>query len=649
MNSVLDDNKLLTLPSGERLNIPENVRIVLEVDSLEQATPATVSRCGMVWFSADTVSIQMCLQHLLGEVRSENLIGADTGDLSAIPSAQISFLDAIQSMVVSDDPKASSLVQDALDFALSSEGHIMDITREGLLKSLRSLIVKGVGLAIEYDENHPGQFSTLNLLAFACIVMLTPNEPPTDFPMSGQHMDNFAKRWLLQSLLWSFSGSASWQVRGELADLLLRSSGVMLPDDDEGRSLADYRVRAENGEYELWSDSVPRIEIESHRVTATDVVVTTTDTVRHSEILGAWLESRSPLILCGPPGSGKTMTLTSVLQSVQGVVLASLNFSSRTTPEIIMQTFAQYCTYVRKGKDVVLEPSENLGTSSWLVVFCDEINLPEEDSYGTQRVIMFMRQLVEQGGFWRDDNTWVKTNRIQFVGACNPPTDAGRVVMSSRFLRHASLLLVDFPSRDSLTQIYRTFNGGIMKLFPHLKGETDTITEAMIELFSACQARFTPEMQPQYFYSPRELSRWVRGIYEAVVNMDQGLTREELVRIWAHEALRLFSDRLVEPEELEWCSNKIDDVARDLFAAINHDEVLERPLYYSTWLSKDTRRVSRDELKTFLSARLRVFYEEELDVPLVLFDQVLDHVLRIDRVLRQPMGHLLLVGDSGAG
>jgi len=108
----------------------------------------------------------------------------------------------------------------------------------------------------------------------------------------------------------------------------------------------------------------------------------------------------------------------------------------------------------------------------------------------------------------------VKLSRIQFVGACNPSTDAGRVEMSSRFLRHASLLLVDFPSKDSLTQIYRTFNGGIMKLFPHLKGETDVITEAMIELFTACQKRFTQSMQPQYFYSPRELSRWVRGIYE---------------------------------------------------------------------------------------------------------------------------------------
>jgi len=48
LNSVLDDNKLLTLPNGERLPLPSNVRLLFEVQDLKHATLATVSRCGMV-------------------------------------------------------------------------------------------------------------------------------------------------------------------------------------------------------------------------------------------------------------------------------------------------------------------------------------------------------------------------------------------------------------------------------------------------------------------------------------------------------------------------------------------------------------------------------------------------------------------------
>jgi dynein heavy chain 1, cytosolic len=40
--------------------------------------------------------------------------------------------------------------------------------------------------------------------------------------------------------------------------------------------------------------------------------------------------------------------------------------------------------------------------------------------------------------------------------------------------------------------------------------------------------------------------------------------------------------------------------------------------------------VDREELREYTKARLRVLYEEELDVPLVLFNDVLDHVLQID-------------------
>ena len=86
--------------------------------------------------------------------------------------------------------------------------------------------------------------------------------------------------------------------------MLLRTSGVVLPEPDQ-YSIFDYRVRVEDGEYEKWSDSVPKMEIESHKAAASDVVITTTDTVRHADVLAAWLNRRVPLVLCGPPGSGK--------------------------------------------------------------------------------------------------------------------------------------------------------------------------------------------------------------------------------------------------------------------------------------------------------------------------------------------------------
>ena len=53
---------------------------------------------------------------------------------------------------------------------------------------------------------------------------------------------------------------------------------------------------------------------------------------------------------------------------------------------------------------------------------------------GTQRVISFLRQIVEHGGFYRTtDQTWITLERIQFVGACNPPTDPGRKPLSHRY------------------------------------------------------------------------------------------------------------------------------------------------------------------------------------------------------------------------
>ncbi|KAI7544395.1 Dynein heavy chain, partial [Hortaea werneckii] len=484
------------------------------------------------------------------------------------------------------------------------------------------------------------------LLRKACRSVLEYNIQHSDFALTDEQIDAYLSKKVLVSVVWAFTGDCPLEERKSFGDFVAGLTTLDLPILSEQSSLIDYDVSLPNASWTPWQNEVPSIEVNTHSVTQTDMVIPTVDTVRHEEVLYSFLAEHKPLLLCGPPGSGKTMTLFSALRKLPNMEVVGLNFSSATTPDLLVKTLEQYCDYRKTLNGVTMAPRQ---IGRWLVLFCDEINLPAPDAYGTQRVISFLRQLVEHGGFWRTNTkSWVSLERIQFVGACNPPTDAGRTPLGSRFLRHAPLVMVDYPGELSLTQIYGTFNNAVLKIIPTLRGYADALTQAMIQVYMRSQKRFTPDIQPHYVYSPRELTRWVRAIYEAIKPLET-LSLEGLVRIWAHEALRLFSDRLIAEDERQWTEEAVNQVALEQFPNIDEEAALARPILFSNWLSKNYVPVAREQLRDFVKARLRTFCEEELDVPLILFNDVLEHVLRIDRVFRQPQGHLILIGVSGSG
>lgn len=51
MNSVMDDNRLLTLPSNERIRLLPHMKMIFEIRDLKYATPATATRAGILYIS----------------------------------------------------------------------------------------------------------------------------------------------------------------------------------------------------------------------------------------------------------------------------------------------------------------------------------------------------------------------------------------------------------------------------------------------------------------------------------------------------------------------------------------------------------------------------------------------------------------------
>src|SRR5690606_4825705 len=164
---------------------------------------------------------------------------------------------------------------------------------------------------------------------------LTNNE----FPMEDDLLEKFVSKKLIYSILWGFGASLSLKSRVALGEFIASASSISIPDN---KPLIDFEVNMQNGEWAPWINKVPVISLDSRKAATSSSIIPTVDTTRHEDLLRSWILGHKPLILCGPPGSGKTMTMSAVLHSLPDYYVVFLNFSSATKPDLILKTFEQY-------------------------------------------------------------------------------------------------------------------------------------------------------------------------------------------------------------------------------------------------------------------------------------------------------------------
>lgn len=71
MNTVLDDNKVLTLLNGDRISLPSQVGLLFEVQDLSVASPATVSRAGMIYLDINNLGWESYLLSWIDSYKDE--------------------------------------------------------------------------------------------------------------------------------------------------------------------------------------------------------------------------------------------------------------------------------------------------------------------------------------------------------------------------------------------------------------------------------------------------------------------------------------------------------------------------------------------------------------------------------------------------
>lgn len=615
LNSVMDDNKTFTLPNGERLRLHANTRLIFETAELRFATPATISRCGVIIFDGSFCMHDMLKSELLENV--SNLEG--TGPSLFWRNNYINELKGTFISSVLNTLDQSTL--DAIWDLCSNTPSVLSLTKERAVRNLSRFLVHAFQQIVEYCQN-TSKFNDMDSILY------------------------FRKQCIF-AIVWSYAGEFGQYQRISFLEALSHIGNLhKIFEGEDIDSIVYSRVQLPSCSFVKYYSAAQEIEMHSHMILGSGVVVPTKDTSVYQSLIHLLLRLHSPFILCGPPGSGKTMLLLSTIRQSADFQLISLNFSKETKVESLVKSMEQKCHYKSSGNELILLPKLS---GTWIVLFCDEVNLPEVDRYETQVVIQFLRQMITQKGFWHPEKgVWVSLQNIQFVGACNPSDMAGRKTMTDRFLDYCTVIMVDYPSLDSLKQIYFTYTTALLRGIPDLRDFSGALSDAMVELYALYEQNYSCAKIAHYTSSPRELTRWTKGLYVALRHKVK-LTLEELIRVWAHEGLRLFSDRLMSDHEKHFLLDCFKRVAKEAFPHRNVEQALKGPILFSDWINYEYQSVDGNELKSFVRSKFDVFNEEDSSVDIILHDDMLDNILRIDRVLKNDQGHMILVGPSGIG
>ena len=617
MNTVLDDNKILTLINGDRIAMPSTVGLLFEVEDLSVASPATVSRAGMVYFDVNDLGWRPAVTSWIEHVSSEYGNLANT----QWPSARLK-------------DELTNLCEKWVARCLTE--------RKKRCKEL-----------VPTSEINCAMSMCRFFEAFGTKLLTTTLTGDLKTP---EKQSELLEKIFVFCLVWSLGVTVVEESRPVFDQIVREIDNVFPPQ----HTVFEYAIlNLEKGDFTLWEEKLPNPYRPPEGTPFHKIIVPTIDTVRHTHILNALVSKHIHVLFVGNTGTGKTVAVEHVLAGLDESHWTSMtiNFSAQSSS---LQTQLLIEGRVEKRVKNKYGPPLN----KRMVLFVDDLNMPRKDKFGSQPPLELLRQWADYGCWYDRQKQQLKyIMDTQLVGAMGPP-GGGRAVISRRLQSVFNLMYITTPTDPQIKRIYMTLCSSKFSEFrDEVKQLAEPLVQCTILLYQSVVEKFLPTPSKcHYLCSLRDVSRVFQGLYMASPRAIE--EKEQMMRLWYHEVCRVFMDRLVSVQDRQLLWKEIENILDSVmqtrlkeitgagdpsqddirFAPLNlHVPDMERPPY--------EQLCDATALKAFLDQKLEEFNEafrgKKMDI--VLFKDAIDQCLRILRLLSTARGNALLVGIGGSG